>query len=253
MYIPTNNVLATLTPTVSSGLSSDLPSNITSGDYSLNYTSSSSTFVCEFTVNSNVGYVAISASNLTGSTVEVREKQSGLSAGVARFIRVSENLTRDNVLMFVFEPAFARNIRISISGGGNPTINHIAAGQAVAIPNGGVSSGYGRQWLSRGVSSRTVNSGTAAPITTLVKRSPLRVSLNLPNMPNEFVYGSWQDFSDYVSTGQVFYLTEQENFLVESPEQSYACFNPSFSAPKAHPQSRALQNLTFSCGCYNGL
>lgn len=253
MFITKNNFLKGLSPSVTSGLSSDLPSNISSSDHSLNYSSSSTIFRCEFEVNRNVSYVAVSASNLDGASIVAQEKSSGIFASLPTFSR-QETVVRNNVLLFIFPEATARNIEITISGGSvAPVINHIAAGQAVQIPNGGELSGYARQWLNRNVMSRTISNSIGAPVTNLTRRQPLKGNLNIPNMTTEFAQGEWQNILDFLATGEVFYISENADFDSEDFEQSYACFQPKFTAPKAHSDTRALQNLSLGFSCYNGL
>ena len=245
MFIPLNNILETLTPTIETGLGSDLPTNITSSDFSLTYQSSSSTFTTSFTANRVLSYVGIAANGIEGSTVSIIANGS-ITLGTV-------TLSRSNILMFVFSARVVSTLQVVITGGGRPIVSNIAAGDARQIPQGGVNSGYSRNWLNRSMVSRTITNSIGAPIATLVKRMPLKANLSLPNMPNDFIYNEWQSFSDFASTGSVFYITEQEELGSNQPEQSYACFSPRFNAPTAHAQTRELQNLTFGFSCYNGI
>jgi hypothetical protein len=244
MFISKTNIINGTSPTVSTGVGLDLPSNVTNSDFSLNYTASSQTVIFRFGAMSDVSYVAVSAFNASQVTI--------FNEG-SEFLNV--NLTRNNVVMFVFDARAFTDLRVRVIGSGasSPTINHVAAGVALKMPNGGEQAGYSRNYLTRNVKSRTVTSNLAAPITSLQQRMPLKGTLSLPDVSTAFAVGEWQELLDFLSTGQVFYITEQESTDSNNAESSYACYSPMFSAPKAHAKTRALQKLTLGFNCYNGL
>jgi hypothetical protein len=245
MYLSITNQIANRTAAVVAGVSSDQPSNITSSDFSLNYTSSGSTFQISISGVNAVNYVAISGLNLNGKTITI---------GNSGTLIASATLVRNNVAMLIFAAVNFSLLTVRISGGGGrATINHIAAGATLKVPNGGEQSGYSRQWLNRTETNKTTVNQQGAPISNLRKKVAGNGILSLPNMLNDFVRGEWQTFLDYASSGQVFYITEQSGIDDNLAEASYACFNPTISAPKASSTTRALQDLSISFKTYNGL
>lgn len=244
MFISQTNTIANTTPIVTAGVGSDLPSNMTSSDFSLNYTAASQILISRLGQQININYVAVSAINAS---------EIGIYNGGSSFKTVS--VQRNNVVMFIFEPRSFNDLRIRIVGNGsqNTTVNHVAAGTALQIPNGGEQSGYSRNHLTRNIKSRTVTSNLAAPVASLQQRSALKGTLNLPNVATSFVENQWQTLLDYLSAGDVFYITEQADESSESPGSSYACYAPIFSAPKTHASTRALNSLTLGFSSYNGL
>lgn len=244
MFIAKENVLSGTSPSVISGVGTDLSSNMTNSDHSLVYTTGNSITV-QFFALFEIDYFALSGLNLGGSTVRITN-------GTDFSIQVEPE--RNNVIMFVFERRSFSALQLQITiPKGNIVISHVSAGKAMQIPNGGVTSGHSRQWLNRNYKARTITSNIGAPIASLLKREALKGSLKLPNMPNDFVRGDWQEFSDFASTGEVFYITEQADILDPLPESSYACFSPVFSAPTAHPLTTEIQNINFRFNVYNGL
>jgi hypothetical protein len=268
VFISKSNALTGRTPSVSTGVGTDLPSNMSSPDFSLSYTASGSRIVINYGGVAQIDYIAICASNFVGGAGSRITVRDGTTRAGYESIRGQYTAERPHVCMFNFErQSFSELIIVidSESASKKPTIHYIAGGQAIQVPNGGEVSGYARQWLTRGVETRTQGNELAAPIASLRKRVGLTGSISIPNMRNSFVRDEWQQFLDFASV-QPFFMCEQENLVTIRdndeeagrgdgylPEASYMCYNPKFSAPKAHSDTRALQNLQLRFDCYNGL
>lgn len=260
MFISKTNVLAGLSPTLVEGSSGDLPSNVTDPDFSLNYTASDSRLQMQFGSVPNCNYVAVVASNFDTGTGSVTVR-NGTSSATIDSIRGQYAGARSHVLMFVFEEETIGDLRVVVDSkvsNNRPTLSYVAAGQAILVPNRGETAGYERQWQTRGIKSRVQSNAFGSPIASLVQREALKGKLNLPNMLRTFTEGEWQDFLDH-SAEQPFFICEQSTvveYAAETgyyPQASYICFEPKFSAPKAHAQTRSLNNLTMQFKVYNGL
>lgn len=268
MFISKSNSLIARNPSVTTGVGTDLPSNMSSPDFSLSYTASGSRLVINYGGVGQLDYVAVCASNFVGGTgARITVRDGSTSAGYES-VRGQYTAERPHVCMFNFERQSFTELIIVIdseTASKKPTVHYIAAGQAMQVPNGGEVSGYARQWLTRGVETRTQGNDLAAPIASLRKRVGLSGSISIPNMKNSFVRDDWQEFLDFAST-QPFFMCEQESLFVVRdndedsqralgylPESSYMCYNPKFTAPKSHSDTRALQNLQLRFDCYNGL
>jgi len=268
VFISKNNVLAGRTPSVTTGVGTDLPSNMSSPDFSLSYTASGTRLVINYGNVGQIDYVAVCASNYAGGSDARITVRNGTSSAGATSVRGIYTANRPHVCMFNFDRESVTELIIVIDSEQTsklPTVHYIAAGEALQVPNGGEVSGYARQWLTRGVETRTQGNDLAAPIASLRKRVGLSGSINIPNMLNSFVRDEWQQFLDFASA-QPFFICEQENLIGVSdtdedikreqgylPEASYMCYNPKFTAPRAHSDTRALQNLQLRFDCYNGL
>lgn len=265
MFISKTNVLKGRSPSVVSGVSSDLPSNVTSADFSLNYTASGERLTLSFGSVSNVEYIAVCASNLGASgRITVR---NGQSTATFNSVRGQYLIGREHVCMFNFDRESFSDLIIVVdsdSASVRPTVSYVAAGESIEVPNDGESGGYNRNWLTRSTVNRNVTNGNGAPITNLKRKVALNGSLSLPNMTTEFCYNDWQEFLDYAESGPFFiceqqtvvpfitnYATYRDNGAL--PESSYICFNPRFTAPKAHNSTRALNDISIGFSCYNGL
>lgn len=259
MFISKSNIIRGRTPSLLEGISSDLPTNITNPDFSVNYTASSSRVVFSFGNVGVIDYVAVCASGFAGGDVAVRNGESTINfdASLGRY----DDAEREHVLMFNFASQNVTDLRIVVdsrSAALFPTVSFVAAGRYMQVPNGGETSGYRRNWLTRNYMQRTQTNSDAAPVTSLVKRMPLKGSLSLPNMLNNFTLGEWQDFLDFV-VSEPFFICEQDSIVPYTadsgytPQASYICYNAKFSAPTAHNATRALNNLKIDFECFNGL
>ena len=259
MFISKSNAIRNLTPTIREGAGTDLPSNMVNPDFSVSYTAGDTRLVISLGAISSIDYVAIAGINFGAGTgrVVVRDGQS-TATNDARLGQY--NVERDHVLMFNFE---RRNFTYCIividteRANVRPTINLLAAGQAIQVPNGGETAGYSYNSLTRPIESRTTGNDNAAPVANLIKRVALRGNLTLPNMTREFALTEWQQFYDYAVRNPFFICEQATNALtpdrLNDAWRSYVCFNPQFNAPKAHAMTRALMDLSLGFSCYNGL
>lgn len=249
MFISKTNILKGISPLIIDGASSDLPSNITNADFSANYTGSGERVVIKFGPKLNLSYVAVSAFGIGSSgRIVVRNGESGPGYDSVR----GEYATVDNhVCMFAFPAEDFTDLVIVVDSENPavlPTINYVAAGQAVEIPNGGEVGGYLRNSLIPATKSRTITGENAAPVANLTYKQSLRGSLTLPNMRSEFVRGDWFEFQKLAAT-QPFFIVDDIN----SPQYSVCGFEPQFSAPRAHQATRSLENVSINFRVYNGL
>lgn len=245
MYITYDNRLKNTSPNVATGASGDVPSNMTSSDFSLNYTFATSTAGVVFGARANISHFALSGINIANKEISIRDNAEVIA---------SYTPSNNGVLVFLFERRDFVNLRLVIKGSGQPaTIMHVSAGNTMKVPNGGETSGYARQWLTRGVKSRVAVNSLSQPIAALQKSETLKVTLSLPNMLTTWVESTWQGFLNRIAVGDCFYITEQDSVTSDKPQASYVCFEPDISAPTAHSQTRALQNLQLTCRAYNGI
>tara|TARA_R110002020_G_scaffold453005_1_gene667653 strand:+ start:4214 stop:4981 length:768 start_codon:yes stop_codon:yes gene_type:complete len=255
MLVTTTNILSGVTPTVSTGASSDLPANVTNEDFSLNYTgSSSSTLVFDFGSTTSINYVAIAGilvkgNGQGGSYIQV------LDNGVAVSFK---GTARDHCFLINFADRTFSNLQIKLYNATNnqaPTLSYAAAGVAITIPNGGEMGGYTRQWASRNIKSKTTISNLAAPISRLKKRFAAKGTLALPNMLIPFSNQTWQDFLDF-GIDNIFFINEdvaEAGDEQTKPQFTYVCYDLENTSTKAHSQTRALNNLSIKFRVYNGL
>lgn len=265
MFISKSNAILGRTPNVTTGASSDLPSNMTTPDFSVNYTSSGERLVMSFGAVFDLDYVAVCASNLgVGGQITAR---NGTSSAGYNSIRGQYITERDHVCMFNFERETFSNLIIVVDSNDiarRPIVSFVAAGKSIQVPNGGENAGYDRNWQTRSAESRVVSNSLSAPVANLKKSTALSGNLTLPNMRTDFMRTEWQEFIDFASS-EPFFICEQENIVPNTsryedyrdtgglPESSYICYQPRFQAPKAHSATRALQNLSIRFNCYNGL
>lgn len=248
MLLTKSNVLLGRTPTVTTGLSSDDVDNITDPDFSANYTGvSKTTLVIDFGSTSEIDYIAVAGIILAGNgsgTSSVAVSDGGANVATAL-------IKRNHCVVIQFDPQTFSNLRITLSNPTadlEPTISFAAAGVTLTVPNGGEVSGYSRQWLNRPIKTKTVTNSLAAPVASLRQAVALRGSLSLPNMTKAFSEGDYQDFLDFANT-DLFFINEDPTI----PESSYCCFEITPRPPKAHSQTRALNNLSFNFKVFTGL
>ena len=246
MIVTTTNVLAGVSPTITTGASSDTPSNITSEDFSLNYTSTNQQWLgIEFGVVAAITYVAVAGiTNGTGGAGRVK-----LLDGVTSIETTS--ITRNNVIVFTFESQSFTNLKIELANdlaNLTPTVSYIAAGNTLTIPNSGETGGHNRSWLERSLKTKTTVNSSSAPISSLRKKVALKGKLNIPNVTASFSQVEWQDFLDFASEN-IFFINEDST----KTQSSYCCYELMTATVKAHGQTRALNNLALSFKIYNGL
>jgi hypothetical protein len=252
MKISKTNQLLGLTPTISVGSSSDTAKDLTDPDHSTNYTSSNTQYMTvDFGAQASVNYVAVSGHNVTNSSSGTGRitVQDGGGSPVAQIT----DLARNNVTVIYFDTQTFTNLRVvfeAIGGhdNGGVTVSYIAAGQAFDVPNFGEVGGHNRNALTRSLRSRVTTNSIAAPVAITKVREALKGRLNLPNMTKEFVRGEWQTFLDFSTTQPFFILEDETDF-----SSAYTCFEPTYQAPRAHGQTRALDNISIGFKVFNGL
>lgn len=251
MLISKSNVLNGLVPTVTTGNNSTQNAgDITDPDHSTSYLANGSTLIVEFGSVPSINYVAISGHNA-----------ASVSGGGVANLRLFDGTTqvqfaavvRDNVVFFNFTQQSFTNLRVQIAAVGGTTqsgisVSFIAGGLAFTVPNGGETSGYARNYLTRPYKSRVSSDAAASPTAIVRQRQALKGTLTLPNMLDGFVAGEWQDFLDF-TVNEPFFIKELEG----RDESAYICFEPTYSAPTAHPDTRALHNAKIQFRAFNGL
>ena len=250
MKISKSNLLLGVTPTVSTGASSDSAANISDPDHSTNYTSSNNQYLTvDFGSRPVISYLAVSGHNVT---------DSGSNTGRITLmdhdtVLFNAILDRNNTVMFYFDARNFTNLRVvfeAIGGhsNGGTTVSYIAAGAAFDVPNSGEQGGYSRNHLTRAITSRVTSNKNSAPVAVVTKATELSGKLNIPNVTKAFSTGEWQSFLDFSINQPFFILEDETNFT-----SSYACFEPKYIAPKAHGSTRLLDNLAINFKVYNGI
>jgi len=256
MILTTSNVIANVTPTIITGVSTDLTKNITDRDFSVNYTSSDQfRLTVSFGATSEINYIAVAGTNIEGN-------KDGLSR--VRVIDNGEliatiNVSTNQVVVIPFESRSFTDLRIGLfnqSGSTPPQLTYAAAGLTLAVPNGGEQSGFARQFLMRNIKSRSTVNNLGAPIAIIKKRVALTGTLKTPNMTKNYSENEWQTFLDFAYSDH-FFILEQETV---SPGVSsgtnpsaYLCYEPTKPKATAHAQTRTLNNLAISYKVFTGL
>lgn len=256
MIVTTSNVLLNTTPTVTTGVSTDLPKNITNPDFSAVYVSSNNqSLVAEFGGMPTINYVAVAGLDIAGdnsgsSYVRVLNNSTVIS---------TINVTDKQVVVLSFTPQTFSNLKIELYNGAanrSPMVSFVAAGTAFTVPNGGENSGYNRQFLARNQVNQTTVSNQAQPIAHLKKKKQAKGSLRLPNMTKAFSETTWQTFLDF-SLENYFFIKEQEDVVVDvnsgTNKSAYLCYDVANNSVMAHGQTRALNNIAISFKVMNGL
>ena len=164
--------------------------------------------------------------------------------------------------MITFEARAFSNLRVSLfNAAGNvlPAARFIAAGTYLQLPLGGENAGYNRQFLNRNNKTKSTLSNLAAPTSVLTKKVAPKASLSLPNMTKSFSEIEWQTFLDF-SESNYFFIAEQDSEgedigtgNVVNGSSDYLCFDVTNTKVTAHPQTRGLNNISFSFRVFNGL
>lgn len=250
MLLTKTNVLLSRTPTIVIGENiSGEPENIVDPDFSLNYTGVDKTqLVIDFGSTGEINYVAVAGILVAGN------------GGGGSFVSISDGggasvasvfLKRNHCVVLSFDAQSFSNLRITLNNATadlEPTISFAAAGVAFTAPNSGETAGYNRHWLNRPIKTKVVTNELAAPVAALRKPVAMNGTLNLPNMTAAFSQDEYQDFLDFAVT-DIFFINEDPLL----PESSYACFEAVPRPPKAHAQTRLLNNLSINFKVFNGL
>lgn len=253
MILTTSNILAGLTPTVTSGISTDLPQNMTKQDFSFLYASANSqVIVFEFGAISIIDYVGLVSSNLNkaGSFVRVYD-------GTQLIATIFTDTNRPIVVSFAAQ-SFT-NLKIEVNngvGGSGPIINYVAAGSSLEVPNGGEQAGYSRAYLMRSYNVDTTVNNLTAPISQTRSKKQIRSTLTIPNATKFFSENEYQIFLDF-TLSNLFFVAEQDADIIDEFSGTniscYLCFDLTNDKPKAHGQTRALNSIAFSYKVFNGL
>lgn len=248
MLITKTNVFSGLTPTISIGASADDAANLTKPSFSLNYTSvSKSNMSIDFGSTGEINYVAVAGLNIAGN---------GNGASRVRLLDGAEVvattfLKRNHCVVLNFDDRVFSDLKIDLLNATQDkeiSLAYVSGGLTLTVPNGGEHAGYSRQWLTRGIKSKVTTNALAAPVSALRKPIALKGSLSLPDMTKLFSEDEYQDFLDF-AINDLFFIQEDETL----GESSYCCFELTPVAPKAHSQTRSLNNLSFNFKVFNGL
>lgn len=260
MFITRTNVIKNLSPTVVTGVNPDFdPSGITDPDFSTLYRSTDNTrLFFDFGAVNGINYVSFSGINIQGN----QDFTSRCFVADGGNIIASTYINRNHSVVIDFETRDFTNLRLGLinpSGNANPIVRYCSAGVGFYVPNGGETAGYNRQFLNRNIINRTTINNDSAPIAQLRKRVAGAGTLNIPNMTAEFSEGEWQQFLDFAYENH-FLIREQDptptqdgTELVTRNNSAYLCYDPGKSTPKAHPDTRRLNNISFPFKVYNGL
>lgn len=245
LSISTSNVLVGLTPTITDAGVSEIATNISDPDHSLNYTCGTS--VADFSVSygaqTNISYVGISghtAASVTQATIELYNDTTLISSVI---------LKRNNNVMFTFPSMTFQDLKIkfiTVPKNYQMTVSFIAAGEYLTIATG-EQAGYSRAWLNRHTSQRTVSNLQVGPISSTQRNKVLKGSLSFPNQLSSFAEQLWQTFIDF-SFEQPFFIKEVKS----KPESSYLASNPVHNV-SAHAQTRKLDAISLKFDAYNGI
>ena len=255
MIITKSNVLAGITPTITAGISTDLPQNITDQDFSVFYKSSDlNSLAIDFGATPSISYVSVAGINNKGN----RDYTSyvAVNDGATEILRISIN--SDQVVVLQFEARVFANLRVRIFNGAatSPIVKFISAGNYLTVPNSGEQAGYNRNFLERNFKNKTTLNKQAEPVALVRSRKQAKGRLNIPNASLVFAEGEWQDFLDFAEENLFFILerplTINGSGLNVAPA-AYLCYEMGVNSAKAHAQTRSLNALSISFKVYNGL
>jgi len=257
MIITTSNLLDGLVPTIFTGVSTDLPENVTDPDFSTIYTSSDSLrLTMDFGITSSINYIAVAGINIEGR----KDFTSRVRVYDGTTLMATNFINRNHCVVIAFDARAFSNLRIGLYndlGNVNPSVAYVAAGNSFTLPNDGEMSGYNRQFLNRNWKNQATTNNIAAPTAVLRKRIVAKGSLNKPNLTKSFTETTWQDFLDFAFTNH-FFIQEQPATGVLSAftgqnSSSYMCYNVTKNTVTAHAQTRSLNNASISYEVFNGL
>lgn len=261
MIITISNVITdagALTVTADDDTNQDIDDIIT-GDFSTKYTSlgSAATFVIDkvFTVGIPLTYVALAGHNfgVNGAVVEV--KVNTVSKGSVTF----GSNGRNNVAVWHFtEVASVTALEITVTKGSSTdqsTLTYLSCGEHMAVPQDGENTGYARPWLTDNREQKVSVNDQGAPVAILVRGISRKQTLSLANINRSFVESAdWLSFLDRVYQQGDFFVKERDGSVIADDEtSSYLCFNGEVMPPKAHGQTRELNNLQIRFNAYTGI
>jgi hypothetical protein len=260
MIITKSNVLLGLSPTITTGASTDVAANITDPDFSTSYTSSNSIrLTMDFGAIGPIDHVAVAGHNLVPVPGQKGIQRTRVYDGDE--IITTTFIDRNHCTVMTFPERTFTNLRVVLRGeGGNPRVSYVSGGLSFEAPNNGERAGYNRQFLNRNVRSKYTLNMNAAPTASLTKKVVAQGRLNLPNTMKDFSENDWQEFLDFAYSGNYFFIREQENnlellngLLEPFNDSAYLCFDPTTNNVNAHSQTRALNDISISFKVFNGL
>jgi len=244
MIITKSNVLDGITPTITTGISTDLPQDITDPDFSVFYRGSDpSRLTMEFGPTASITYVAVAGINNKGNSDNT--SWVAVKDGDIEILRIFIN--RDQVVVLNFAARVFVNLKVVLFNGGattNPIIKYVSAGNVLTVPNGGEQSGYNRNFLERNFRNRTTLNKQSEPVALVRNRVQAKGKLNIPNASLTFSEGEWQDFLDFAEEN-LFFILERPVFfdvvLIKNfAPAAYLCYEVGVNSAKAHAQTRSL-------------
>jgi hypothetical protein len=248
MILTTSNVIANVTPTITTGVSTDLAKNITDRDFSVSYTSSDQfRLTCDFGSTGVINYIAVAGTNIEGN----KDGGSRVRCYDGDEIISTINVSTNQVVVISFESRSFTNLRIGLfnqSGSTPPQLTYAAAGVALNVPNGGEQSGFARQFLIRNIKSRSTVNNLGAPIAIIKKRVALTGTLKTPNMLKDYSENEWQTFLDFAYSDHFFILEQEDSAEFDATvfsglnPSAYLCYEPANPKATAHAQTRSLNN-----------
>ncbi|MCP4493120.1 MAG: hypothetical protein GY820_38350 [Gammaproteobacteria bacterium] len=256
MDITTSNVLADVTPSVTTGSNTEsTPADIVDPDFSNYYISAStSTLVISMGATTEIDYVAIAGLNIEGnadSTSYVSVKND-----TTEIQQIYVNTNQVVILKFTAQ-AFTDLIITIYNGAENlaPIVKYIAAGNLVEVPNSGEQSGYNRQFLQHHFKNKVTYNSETEPVAIVRKRVQSKGKLSIPNASKAFSEGDWQTFLVF-AIENLFFILERDAELISTKyyaPAAYLCYEMDINTVKAHPSTRELNSLSIGFKVYNGL
>ena len=203
----------------------------------------------DFTGSSLPTYLGVAGHNLgtIGATITVINNGATVISNYAP--------VDDRPLMFPFAENGSGTVELNINTGGNiAIISHVGVGKTTDLSS---TTALG-QVIDRDFESgfplipntvprkvkATINQG-AAPTAVLLKTISVKATLNIKNVPIDFIKGGLLTYQKFwVSNG--FFISHDEI------DQSYLAFEFTPNPPKAHGQTRNLANISYRFTAYNG-
>lgn len=233
--------------------------NVNTGDFSTAYTSLGTASSFNFVANlsgGTVNYVAI-AGHTFGSG----------GGGILRLLingTIIENITfqagsKNDVVMFTFgQVTGVTSIRLiffkNISSD-KVTVTYVSAGITLTLGSqNSEPGGYSRNWLTDSKKVRAQVNDAGAPVAYIRERIARQATLNIDNVNISVTNNNqWREFLDRVYEQGDFFIKENDGSnLADNPLSSYMCFDAQVAPPKAHPDTRQLNNLQITFKTYTG-
>ena len=233
--------------------------NVNTGDFSTAYTSAGTASAFNFAANlsgGTINYVAV-AGHTYGSG----------GGGTLRLIingTIIENVTfaagsKNDVIMFTFDQVdVATSIRLLFFkniDADKVTVTYVSAGITLSLGSqNSEPGGYSRNWLTDSKRVRAQVNDAGAPVAYIRERIARQATLNIDNVNISVTNANqWRQFLDRVYEQGDFFIKENDGLnLADNPLSSYMCFDAQVAPPKAHPDTRQLNNLQITFKTYTG-